>query len=177
MALIDRVKERIESDLTDPELQLLIDEANAAVIAQHGPHADPLAPITVIRDGHRRTLDFVRPIDDGETVTITETVGTDDTTLAADDWRLRNRGRTLERLDTGTNARFEWGRVVSVTYTPVNDGNERQEAIIKLVQLAVEFEGVESRRIGDHQQSHADYVAERERILGELSQRRGLLVR
>lgn len=176
MALLDRVKERIETSLLDPELQLLIDEANGAIIARHGPNADPAAPIILYLEGGGALLDFIRPVDTLATVTIVETVGDADTTLAATDWRALNRGRTLERLDAGANPRQHWGRA-KITYVPVNDGNERQEAIIKLVQLAIEFEGVASRKVGDHQQANADYERERERILCQLNPRPGLLAR
>lgn len=180
MALLDRVKERTETDLSDLELQRMIDEANSAIIMRHGANADAAAPITVRLEGGAPALDLVRPVDTLLAVTVVETVGDTDTTLAASDWRALNGGRTLERLGAGANPRQLWGKT-KVTYVPRNDGNERQEVIVKLVQLAVEFEGVALRRVGDTTTDHTSpragmvYQEEREKLLRSLSPRPGLL--
>lgn len=182
MPLIDRVKERIETDLSDAELQRLIDEANQEVIDRHGAHANSAAPITVALEGDREALSLARPIDSAQTVTITEYVANPPTgvetatVLAASDWRSWHGGRTLQRLASGTNSRTRWGTRVSITYTPKNDGNQRDEVIIKLVQLTIEFEGVSERTVGDTRQRHADFQTERERLLRSLEPRKGLLI-
>lgn len=188
MALIDRVQARIETDLTADELQRLVDEALAAIEERWGPVSDPAAPLIVTLEGSRHKLDIVRPIDAAQAIAVVEFVGTaygeTQTTLAASDYRVTNGGRTLERLHTGTNPRSRWGHRVNVTYVPVNDGNQRQEVVVKLVQLAVEYEGVASRRVGDTQTSHTAgaqaggliYTQERERLIASLSPRKGLLI-
>lgn len=182
MPLIDRVKERVEHALTDPELQRFIDEANQEIIDRWGANADPALPITVTLDGDRQVLSLPRPVDSAHPVAITEyvsghPVGAETaTTLAADDWRPWHGGRTLQRLAGGTNARSRWGDRIAITYTPRNDGNQRQEVIIKLVQLAVEYQGVSERTVGDHRQKNADYQTERERLIGSLAPRGGLLL-
>ena len=189
MALLDRVQARVETDLDPEELQRLIDEALSEIEDRFGPIADPANPITVTRDGDRRRLDLARPIDADHDIEVAEHVsswGTGETTteLAADDFRLRNGGRTLERLATGTNARTRWGTRVDVTYVPVNDGNQRQEVTIKLVQLAVEYEGVAIRRVGDTATTHTSgaaagnliYGQEREKLLQSLAPRGGMLI-
>jgi hypothetical protein len=66
---------------------------------------------------------------------------------------------------------------VQITYTPVSDGNQRQEAIIKLVQLAVQYDGTSNLRIGDYSQANLSYQAERDRILQGLAARKGFLLR
>jgi hypothetical protein len=184
MALIDRVKERIESDLLDDELQRLIDEANQEVLDRWGPHSQAGSPITVVVRGESRYVDLPRPLDTAQSVTVLERWDRwleQTTTLAANDYRVLHDGHTLERLRTGTNPpKFgwaRWGHRVDVTYVPRNDGNQREEVIVKLVQLAVEFQGVDRRRVGDTDQQSADYVEEREKLLESLAPRRGLLVR
>lgn len=175
MALIDRVKERIETSLLDPELQRLIDEANLDVITRWGPDA---AAQTVQLRGGTPFLDVLRSIDTAAAITIKERVSAtaDLTTLAANDYRVLYRGRTIERLRTGTNARTIWGDEIEVTYTPISDGNQRQEVIIKLVQLAVEFKGVSGEKVGDVSTNYADYWEERDRLLKSLGPRPGLMM-
>ena len=111
MALLDRVKERFPSNLSDPELQRMIDEANQEIIDRYGPHADPALPITVVSRGLVRMLDVARPVDPAQAIVITEFIRggllSDETStvLATNDWRPWNGGRTLERLVTGTKPR------------------------------------------------------------------------
>lgn len=192
-ALIDRLKERVESDLSDPELQSILDEATAAITDRYGV---PGAEITVTLEGHRRTLDLVRPA--AAITSISETRwGTDAIVLADDDWRLEHGGRTLRRLDTGTNPYWSWwrdaddrwrgwGRLVTVTYTTLDDSAQRDEVALKLAILAIEYEGVVERTVGDVRttkgarswqpgQSPLVYSDERERLLRSLAPRKGLL--
>lgn len=182
MALIDRVKERIEHQLFDPELQRLIDEANQEIIDRWGPAADPANPITAQLDGGDARIFLARPIDPAHPVTVTEFVssapwgGETSTVLSANDWRSWHGGRTLQRLGSGANPRTRWGERVTVQYTPQNDGNQRQETIIKLVQLAVEYEGVDESTVGDLRLKRGDYIAKRERLIAQLAPRRGLLL-
>lgn len=197
-ALLDRVKARVESDLSDAELQALITEAQDAIADRYGPAAGAGA-ITVTIDGGTRTLDLVRPA--AAITSVTEHLGSvadaalDDwageiyedtqTVLAAGDYRIRNGGRTLERIFTGPNARARWGTRIDIVYTPVSDQTRRDEVTIKLVALAVEYEGVVDRRVGDTMTTHAVrgggggtiYQDEREQLLGSLAPRGGLFFR
>ena len=107
MALIDRVKERTGSDLSDSELQSMIDGIVGEMDARFGP----AGPITVdfgdLEDPcsrFLRTLRLVRPMDMTAEVTIIETepgnsgYAADAITLAPDDYRVLHTGRTLLRL-------------------------------------------------------------------------------
>lgn len=201
MALLDRVKERVESDLSDTELGNLITEAQRAISERFGPDRNTSSPITVTLDGGTRTLDLARPLDTAQTVVVTEYLGSvpdstlDDwagavleetaTVLQATDYRVRNGGRTLERIFTGPNSRARWGTRVDVTYVPVDDQAKRDEVVIKLVALAVEYEGVVERRAGDTSTVHAlhgggggtIYQDERDQLLATLAPRSGLFLR
>lgn len=188
--LLDRVKARVDTDLADPELQLLIDEALQEIEDRYGPPSDPNAPITVQLEGRRNTLSLARPIDTAEPVVVTEYItylwdflGSEETTvLDADDYRVWHSGRTLERLRTGTNPRWLWGSRVEVEYTPKNDGNQRQEVTIKLVELAVTHQGgLRSIKVGDYSKTWAGdeqgYQRERASLLNSLAPRSGLMFR
>ena len=177
MALLDRVKLRIETDLTDAELQSMIDEIVAEIDARFGV----VGAITVFLDGDRaldgdrKFLALNRP-DSGATITITEIDGTDETLLVADDFRILHGGRTLERLIDGTNGRDFWERLVKVVYTPVSDQKERDEVVIQMVQLGIEHRGLKSEKDGDYSAGFADYPAEREKIIGRLTPMRGVMM-
>jgi hypothetical protein len=71
----------------------------------------------------------------GSVTSVTETSGTTTTTLA-DDWRLRS-AYVLERLNTGTNPRWTWSRLATVTYVPVDDTDTRIVVQLELVKIAI----------------------------------------
>lgn len=174
MTLIERVNERIEHDLTSGEITDLIAEATNEINARYGP---PGALVTRILDGHRRRLDFPDPIDATEPVTITETASrwSPATPVTETEYVIRNGGRTLERV-ARTSLRGEWGSTVTVIYTPISNQAQREEVTIGLVQLAIDRLGVEQLDVGDMKTRRVDYVAERERLLGSLAPRRGMLL-
>lgn len=182
MALLDRVKTRVETDLSDTELELLIAEAQAEIVRRWGPDRDTEAPITVTVDGGGAIVDLKRPLDADEDVVVVEHQGygfvsaSEDLTLATDDYEIRNGGRTLARLSTGTNSSHRWGYRASITYVPADDQPQRDEVVIKLVKLAIQHEEVSSERVGDTQTSHLDYTEEREKLIGSLNPRPGLLL-
>lgn len=184
MALLDRVKARVETDLSDSELQAIIDANVAEIERRFGA----IAEFSHIAEGDRdvlgqgRLLTIPRPIDTGQPITVVETACDDsETTLDAGDYRVLHGGRSLERLRSGPNARDEWASLVTVTYTPVSDQAERDEVTIALVQLDLSYRGLDKQEsAGDYSRAGsvtADaYPAEREALLQRLAPRRGLMV-
>jgi hypothetical protein len=184
MVALSRVKERIETDLSDAEIQAMIDGAAADIDLRFGPNAE----LTVIvgddrdLDGGGRFLDLPRPIDEALSITIVEIDPPNQgglaakTTLQADDYRILHRGRSVERLIDGTNGRARWAPLVEVTYTPVSDSKQRDEVIIQIVQLEAQARGLSGERAGDWQASYPDLVEAREKLINSLSPRRGLIV-
>lgn len=181
MSLLERIKGRIETDLSDTELQLLIDEATSAIVRRFGgsvvdpSSVDPVEPVTVVVPGGTASLFLNPPIDiDADDLEVIETSGGVDTTLVAADVRAWHGGRRLERLATGTNPRARWGNLVTLTYTPVDDTDERNEVVIKLVMLSITYQGlIKGDRAGDtssYGSLTADsYQKERELLLASLS--------
>jgi hypothetical protein len=190
VAIIDRVLERIETDVAPEELQNLIDEALTAIEDRWGPPADDTNPIVVTKPGGSRVLSLARPIDAAKAVTIVETMNwygpgygasTQAQTLAAGDYRIWHNGRTLERLGSGTHAAWRWGHPTTISYVPVNDGDQRQEVAIKLVQLSLQYKGLISYSSGDVNVSYNGstgtlYTQERENLLRSLAPRSGFYV-
>lgn len=173
MALIDRLKERFESDMSDAELQRIIDEANAEVIRRFGAHSDAENPVTetIVVESPGYHLYPGRPVSSVSTVTeyTGSSVGDEtETALSADDYRLLYAGRALRRLTSGTNPRSHWGHRVDLEYVPENDGNQRQEVILKLAMLALQYRALRQEKAGDYSATYAEYQAERDSILSEL---------
>lgn len=166
MALIDRVKERSQAELSDSEIQALIDEASDEIERRYGPLS---VQVTERLRGSTSRLFPRRPVDEAEAISVDETLGTDVTTLAADDFRVWHGGRMIERMNDGTNPRSVWGHPVEITYTPIADSRQREEVTVKLVLLSIEYEGVKSGSLDGYNSSHLDYTAERERLLGSLN--------
>lgn len=172
MPLIDRVKERTKSDLSDPELQALIDENEDEIVRRYGARATD-DPITVEVEGGTESLILTHPIVDE--LEIVETDGDVETTLDETDYRVWNGGRRLQRLDGGVNPRSDWAGLVTLTYNPVSMNKQRDETIIKLITLSIDYEGVKSENIDDHSTSFVDYHDEREKLLQSLAPNRVLL--
>lgn len=176
MALRDRVKERIETDLSVGELDSLIAEAQSAIRDRWGPDRGD-EPITVSLKGGGRIIDLSRPADVEEDVVVTEystytdfIIGGEGTVLEVEDYSIRNGGRTLDRVSC------RWGSTVELAYTPVDDQAQRDEVAIKLVKLSIEYAAASKVTVGDVSTDHVDYEAEREKLLGSLSPRKGLLL-
>lgn len=187
MALLDRVKERTGSDLSDSELQAMIDGIVAEMDARFGPAGEVTVEIGDLDDpcsSKMTTLRLTRPMDVTEPVAIVETDpgnsgdASAETTLVADDYRVLHGGRTLLRLPTGTNGRRYWAPLVSITYTPIGEAAARDEATIKLMQLDLSYRGgLKSERAGDYQFTlSGDVAADREAIFETLEQRRGMVM-
>jgi hypothetical protein len=186
MALIDRVRERTGSDLSDDELQAMIDAIGAEIDARHGPAGPITETVGDFLDAGRwrRTLRVHRPIDETGTVAIVELdpagsgQAAAETTLAEGDYRIHHGGRTLQRLDGGPNPNMFWAPLVRVTYTPIGDQAARDEVTIKLIQLDLSYRGgLKSEKAGDYAMTlgSADVNEEREKLLASLG-RQGMVL-
>ncbi len=190
MALLDRVKERTGSDLSDAELAAMLD----AIAVELDVRLGPVGPITVeLGDAtdpasrFYRTLRLNRAIGPGA-VTIVEIapgnsgLAGDEVVLANSDYRVLHSGRTLQRLTTGPNGREYWAPLIRVTYSPADAPQAaRDEAMIRLMQIDLSYRGlIKSERAGDYQAQGsltADaYTAERENIITALAGPRGMML-
>ncbi len=176
MAILDRLRERSETDLTDTELTALIDDVQGEITQRFGTIASGAVELR----GGSRILDIARPIDTALTVTIVEHTdyprGTTTQTLASGDYDIDNGGRTIIRLSSGTNRADCWAPKVTVTYTPVDDQDQRDEVTIKVCLLTIEYDATGSKRVGDTSSQSLEYTRERERLIASLSPRRGNLL-
>ncbi|WPJ67959.1 head-to-tail adaptor [Sinorhizobium phage Aussie] len=187
MALIDRVKERTGTDLSESELQAMIDAITLDINARFGSAGPVTVELGDFEDPQSRslrTLRLARPMDETLPVTIVEIdpgntgAAADELVLALGDYRVTHGGRTLQRLTGGAHGRSYWAPLVRVTYTPIGDQAARDEATIKLMQLDLSYRGgLKSERAGDYQFTLAsDVSAEREKIFDSLASRRGIVM-
>ncbi len=178
MSILYRLKGRVETDMLDAELQLMID----AEVEEINDRFGAIVEIAVLEDGRRHFIALHRRIDETETIAIVEInpghAGgvANRTTMSADDYRITNGGRTIQRLIDGTNGADLWAPLVEFTYTPVSDQNRRDETVIKLVQLSLTYEGLAKQAsVGDFSRTGsvtADaYDKEREVLINRLQPR------
>ena len=163
----EEVQQHLGSNSTDTdELQRLIDDADAEVVRRCGPHKID-GPVTEVHPGGSFRL-FPHRAVEGITSVI-ETLGDVATTLSPDDYRTWYGGRMLERLSNGSHPRTFRGERVELEYTPVDTDPQRKMAIIRLVQLGLQYSGLQSERVGPYSAQNLDYAKEREAILKQIS--------
>ena len=187
MSLLDRVKERTATDLSDGELQAMIDGIAAELAQRFGPTGEQT--VTIGDPGEpassaMRHLRVVWPIDTTQPVSIVERnpgnsgADGDRTTLEAGDFEVLHDGRTLLRLTGGPNGAQYWAPLVELTYTPLANAAARDEVTIKLIQLDLSYRGgLKSEKAGDYSFTlSGDIAADREAILQTLADRRGMVM-
>lgn len=157
--------------LSTAALQILLDAGEAAIIERYGPVGDP---VEEVHDGGQSYI-FLRRR--AATIgTVVETTGTTDTTLAANDYRLRGDGVSILRLSTGTHAGAWWGEPITVTYTPTDDTADRKRVQAELVSLMRNYTpGVTQESVGAWARTLAsnsvwNSSVEREAILASLTE-------
>ena len=181
MTLLDRVKERTGTDLSDAEILAMIAAIAQELDARFGPAGAMtvhLGDFTEPNTSFLSTVRLVIPADTAEAITIIERDPGNSgqavaaTTLDAADYRVLHNGRTLQRLTTGPNGRQFWAPLVEVTYTPQGLQAARDEVTIKLIQLDLSYRGgLRSEKAGDYQFTlSGDMAADREAILQTLAE-------
>lgn len=187
MALLDRVKERSGSDLSDTELAAIILAIGVELDGALGPVGPVTREIGDPSDPHSRffrTLLIAPPIDVSEDVTIVELDPGDSGDAAAEieltaaDYRVIHDGRTIQRLTSGPNGREYWAPLIRITYSPTGSAAAeavRDEAIIKIAMIDLYYRGgMKSERAGDYQITlSGDPVGDRDAIINGLLPRGG----
>ena len=168
---VDEVRVHIETDLTDIELQRMIDSAEEDIVQKYGPHTSQTDELEECRLSN--VLFLSRPA--SEILTVTEEIHNNgnisQTVLSADDYDLVQSGWRIRRLSSGTNPRSTWGDVVIVQYTPVDETSKREGVLIALVKLDIQFNGLDSESVGDYSSEQKQYQSNRNKILSSLSRR------
>ena len=161
------VQQHLGSNVAAGEyLQRLIDDADQAVVSRCGPHSID-GPVTEVHPGGSFRLFPHRAVK--EIAKVTETDGNVSVVLSDDDYRTWYGGRMLQRLSNGSHPGADWGQRVELEFTPVDTDPQRRMAIIRLVQLGLQYSGLKSESVGPYSAQNLDYTREREAILKQLS--------
>ncbi|HET8587130.1 MAG TPA: hypothetical protein VFM74_04570 [Candidatus Limnocylindria bacterium] len=144
---VERLRSQFDTDLTDAELQAVIDDEESWLAARIGPLAGERSE-TFYAYSVDRPLRLQRPV-------TTATVADDGT---ATDVVVIDRGWAVE------STLGLWDGPVVVTYTP-NDEAEVRRVVLELVRLTLTETGYEAERTGDYsytkggvQTRHARYA-------------------
>lgn len=137
------------STLSDESLLILLQASAADIVGAIGPLGD----VVTVLGAHGPLL--MLPYRASGIVSVTEDAYGEALSLAADDYELSWSGRTLRRLNDGTNPRDYWWRRVKVTLTPVDDLAQRQRAQLALMRLDITTNpGLASQTIGTWSESY-----------------------
>ena len=145
---VEQVRALVDSDLSDADLQAVIDREEAALAREIGPLVGPRTQTFYVSsrpDNYPQSLMLTRPT---SAVSVTEAgTGMDPAKVV-----LRGAGYVVDR-GTGTPPYLDgshWaGPTVAVTYTP-NDELEVERVVIELCRLTVTETGYLSETIGDY---------------------------
>ena len=186
--LLENIKARGGgSAFGDDAIQSLIDANTAEVVRRFGGDGEITIFIGDTDDAESRSrasLRLIRPADVEHPIAIVEidpgdsADPSDRVTLADDDYRVIDSGRTLVRLFNGTNARRSWAPMTQIDYTPAFDAAARNEAVTKLTLLDLSYRGgLKSERAGDYSFSLTGNIAlDREQIFSSLNIARGFIL-
>lgn len=158
---IEDIRDAFESDIPDVRIQGLIDAETEEVTSRFGPE------LTETYEGYPSGSFISLPTPAALISSVVEIEGTTETTLAANDYRIRSSGWRLERLSSGTNQSDCWARRVLVTYVKT-DSARRWRVIIDLVKLALQYDALTHESTGENSSDHVNYQEEREALLRTL---------
>lgn len=194
MSLIsaDEVRARISTDLSDPALQLVIDQEEAEITRRYGPHSDGVTT-TVIEQiiGNRGRGIALVNLESGRTflgrdsdaavftrrpiaavVTVKESLNgfVSSTILTASQYRVADEvAGVIERVSSGVRVGFLSD--VEVSYIPIDDTMERKRILMELVRIATDRTALRAESVGGEYsyKSPEDWEEEREKLLTRLA--------
>lgn len=130
------VRVLVKTDLSDPQLQAIIDREEAALIRRLGPHE---GPVTEVLEAYQGRIFTSRPITSVSTINGTMPESSAITVLGAQGQIVAN--GAYWGLTPAANG------VYTVVYTPADDTAERKAVIIELVRIAVERTAMKSESV------------------------------
>ena len=164
------VRLRVETDLDDVTLQLILDRAVQAIERSAGKASSETETFSDARGA--QFIALVRRSTSITSITERATLSTDPAvTLSTDDWRMVGDYKIL-RLSTGTNSRSRWGREIVVAYVPEIDADLRDSVTLDLVQMIVEFRALDKEKVGDWSGEQTDYQKRRKALLATVREGR-----
>lgn len=147
---VEQVREHVETDLVDDALERVLDAADAEIIRRLGP----LLTQTEVLEGGAVHLPLSRAaasITSASERFATNGMGYQTVALVvADDLRLLDDGRRVERLFDGSNPADAWRGEVTIVYAPADAGAaERAMLLVNLIKLDLGYTGHLVQSVGD----------------------------
>jgi hypothetical protein len=165
---VDEVREHVETDLSDPALQRIIDAGDAEIVDRLGPLDSQIE----VLPGGGEYLHLARQasaVTTGVEQLMTEGLGLQDVDLQADDFELDADGYRVRRAFDGTNPSYTWRGKVTITYVPKDTEARRKLLLAKLVQLDVNYQGLEADSVGDARTQYMkDHSAQRNSLFAQM---------
>ena len=164
---LEQVRDVVKTDISDEMLQVYVDAAEGDILRFAGPHGTTVThskPLQATRSTYvllpRRAKEIL-------------SVEIDDGAIEPDEYQVEHQGLAVRiwfnrpySWSTASYARFNWQ--VSITYTAEDDRPQRRRALLQLVRLAVQEDGLANERVGDYSRTSVNYGKERRRILAPL---------
>jgi hypothetical protein len=163
---VGELRDLVQTPVSDPDLSVIIEREEQAIIDRLGAHYAADLDITEILPGEdgssmylRRALTSVSLL--REKAAITDSSWT---TLTVNShyyvWAAEGRIQRLSGV---------WGALVEVTYTPADDNAARKAVIVELVRLALERTAMKSESVaGEYSYTSPEWELERSRLLRRL---------
>ena len=171
---VTQARAHIATGLSDDALRTLLDAAEEAIAAAHGPLVNDATPPRTER--HTRVTGDLVLLDHRPLSITSVSVGSIPTTLASDDYVVS--GSTLRRVSTGTNPATMWLPPVTVVYQPPSDLASRDMMQVELVRLEIAFNPqLASQSIGPWTETYRQgrpYADQRADILSSLHTTEGI---
>jgi hypothetical protein len=125
----DQVRLTVKTDLTDDQLQMVIDQVESEITSRIGAPQDDQGSVQIVitKYGEGNLMFFTTEI--ASVISIVE----DDRTLSVDEYRVWPGGQ-IQRLPEDWN----WGTEVVTTYCPADDRPKRTQVIIDLVRIYID---------------------------------------
>ena len=160
---VSQLRLRVETDLDDTTLGLIIAAEEEAIVRQNG---DASEVETHLASGISKLI-LKRAPESIASITERRTLTDVAIALDANDWRQISK-RILYRLGDGANPGNRWGAEVVVAYTVDIDASLRDRVLLDLCQLSIEFDAYSAEKDGDWSGEQKDYSERREELLGQI---------
>jgi hypothetical protein len=121
-----------------------------------------------------RVLSLSRPAASVTSVTEARSVGGDQVTLGAGDYRQIDEFR-LVRLADGANPASSWGQEVTVAFVPISNTSLRERVVLDLVRLDIDFRTASRQQVAELVLVDGDYASKRRELLSQVTEGAAIL--
>ncbi len=141
---VAEVRDKIQTDLDDTRLLVIIANEEAALTARLGAPPDGATTVTeAIYNTDGGTLYLKRPVTSITSVHETITIGDTASALVASDYYLIAARGQLVRLASGV----QWGQVATVVYVPGDSAALWKQVIIELIRISIQQTAMEQESV------------------------------